>query len=197
MPAPPSPKRLPSADRRAQILEASAALFIQRGFETVTMGDIAQTLGISRPTVYSYFSSPEAVLDALLQERLDALLKRLDPLLCGKPGEARAAPGVIEAVFRCLQKERDTVALLHSGGGPSFQARRHAFLNDLGARLHLQPDLSVRRHPNVLWIVTTLLDALAFRAAQGGGAHDDLARDVGTFVQGGLRAFQHDDPDPR
>ncbi|EYB69282.1 TetR family transcriptional regulator [Deinococcus phoenicis] len=190
-------KRLPSADRRQQILDVSARLFVERGYEAVTMGEIARALGVSRPTIYSYFTSTEAVLDVLLQERLHDLLGRLEPLLSGarmRPAPGAEPPSLIAAVFRFLLGECDTLALLHSGGGPTFQARRSAFLNDLGARLQLNPALQIRRNPALLLIVTTLLDSLAFRAATDPGVDtEQLVRSLDAFVRGGVGPWL-DDP---
>lgn len=199
MSAVPVRKRLPSADRRRQILEAGARLFVERGYEAVTMGDIAASLGISRPAIYSYFTSPESILDALLDERLHALLARLEPVLAAfRPGpDGGPAPaGGIETLFRLLLGECDTLALLHSGSGPGFRARRHAFLDEFGARLSLDPDLPVRRHAHLLLVVTTLLDGLAHRAATDPDVDPEhLARIVALFVRGGAREVaEHDTP---
>ncbi|GAA5513903.1 hypothetical protein Dcar01_02652 [Deinococcus carri] len=170
----------------------SARLFVERGYEAVTMGDIASALGISRPTVYSYFASTEAVLEALLAERLRALLERLEPLLGSLDPLSPPAgcPSPLVAIFRFLLGERDTLALLHSGGGPSFRARRHAFLNELGARLQLHPGLHIRRYPALLLIVTTLLDGLAFRATTDPSVDtEQLVESLDTFVRSGVRPW--------
>lgn len=179
-------KRLSSADRRQQILTVGTQLFVERGYEAVTMGDIAAALGVSRPTIYSYFTSTEAVLDALLTERLDDLLGRLEPLLAGSSAQS-GQPNLIETVFCFLLEERETLALLHSGGGPSFRARRHAFLNALGTRIPLNPDLHVRRNPALLLILTTLLDSLAFRAATDPDIdREEVIHTLNAFVRCGL-----------
>ncbi|WP_051935475.1 TetR/AcrR family transcriptional regulator [Deinococcus sp. YIM 77859] len=178
-------RRLPSADRRQQILDVSARLFVERGFEAVSMGDIARALGVSRPTIYSYFTSTEGVLAALLDERLHALLARLGPLLAARAGQ----PDLIEAVFSFLRGEEDTLALLHSGSGASFQARRHAFLDDLGARLRHNPDLLAPHDPLLLLIITTLLDSLAYRVVTDPAVDAErLGRTLGAFVRGGVRS---------
>ncbi|KEF34592.1 TetR family transcriptional regulator [Deinococcus sp. RL] len=188
MPSPAFPavrKRLPSEDRRQQILEVSARLFVERGFEAVGMGDIAQVLGVSRPTVYSYFTSPEGVLEALLDERLRDLLARLEPLLSAQAGQ----PGLIEGVFHFLLGERDTLALLHSGTGAGFQVRRRGFLDDLAARLRGHPGLLAGQDPDLLLLITTLLDALAHRTVTDPALDAGrLARTLGTFVRGGVQA---------
>lgn len=160
------------------------------------MGDIAQALGVSRPTIYSYFTSTEDVLDALLDERLHALLVRLEPLLTAKAGQ----PGLIETVFDFLLGEQETLALLHSGTGASFQARRHAFLNDLGTRL--QQNLGPLAHldPTLLLLITTLLDSLTYRVMTDAGIEAKLlARTLGSFVRGGVQAVLEErapKPDP-
>lgn len=196
MPVPEHRRRLPSADRRQQILEVSARLFVERGYEAVTMGDIAAALGVSRPTIYSYFTSTEAVLDELLAGRLHDLLRRLEPLLRGlkpRPSPDTDQPHPIETVFQFLLEERETLALLHSGGGPTFRERRHAFLDQLGVRLQLDPDLHVRRNPALLLILTTLLDGLAFRAIADPRVDTaQLFRGLGAFVRGGLRSSREE-----
>ena len=182
-------KRLPSADRRQQILRVAAELFVERGFEAVTMGDISAALGISRPTIYSYFPSTETLLDALLDERLHHLLGRLTPLLRSlRPPPNNDPVGPLADIFRLLLTERETLALLHSGGGPTVRARRHAFLGGLGAHLELHPDLPVRRDPDLLLIVTTLLESVAHRAATDPEIDArNLATTVARFVRGGAQ----------
>lgn len=184
-------KRLPSADRRQQILSAGAQLFVERGYEAVTMGDIATALGISRPTIYSYFTSTEAILDALLNERLDHLRTRLEPLITELRPQATEGPTVVETVFRFLVKERETLALLHSGGGPLFQSRRRMILNELANHPQFDPGQLRDTNPYALTLITTLLDSLAFRAIMDPTIDEDaLARTLGAFVRNGIPALQ-------
>ena len=46
-----------------KILEASWRLFQRHGFKKVSMADIAEAAGISKPTLYASFSNKEAVID--------------------------------------------------------------------------------------------------------------------------------------
>lgn len=75
--SPSTARRLSAENRREQILRSAEALFVERGFEGVSMADIALALGTSRPTVYTYFPSTEAILDALLAERLEQFPERI------------------------------------------------------------------------------------------------------------------------
>ncbi len=48
------------------ILERSAALFAARGYAATTMQDIADALGLSRPSLYHYFRSKDEILAHLI-----------------------------------------------------------------------------------------------------------------------------------
>ncbi len=185
-----SRRRLPSADRRQQILDASLDLFVARGFEAVSMADVAFRLGVSRPTVYSYFGATEALLDALLSQRLRALWERLSPLLPADPGE----PLDFAGLFRFLLGERETLSLLHSGGGPGFHSRRRAFLKELGERLDAQRAPAPARTPSLLLLLTALLDALAFSALDPEVDARALSATLAVFLQGGLRQLLETPP---
>ena len=49
------------------ILERAAGIFADRGFQGTTIGDIAEAMDMSRPAVYHYFESKEALLEALVE----------------------------------------------------------------------------------------------------------------------------------
>jgi AcrR family transcriptional regulator len=51
--------------RREQILDAAAAVFLDRGLAEATMADVAEAAGVAKGTVYLYFESKSAVLTAL------------------------------------------------------------------------------------------------------------------------------------
>jgi len=48
------------------ILEKSKELFLRNGFKTVGMDDIAQSLHISKKTIYQYFPSKDDLVKAVL-----------------------------------------------------------------------------------------------------------------------------------
>lgn len=48
--------------RREQLLVAAESVFAGKGYADTTMADIAEAAGVTRPTVYAYFSSKDDVL---------------------------------------------------------------------------------------------------------------------------------------
>jgi AcrR family transcriptional regulator len=53
-----------------KILAAAQRLLFQHGYRKVTMSDIAEAAGISRPTLYAEFPNKDAVLTALVERHL-------------------------------------------------------------------------------------------------------------------------------
>jgi AcrR family transcriptional regulator len=75
----PSYKRLQVDERRQQLLEAGATLFGERGYEEISMRDIAHAAGVSKPLLYHYFRSKTELFKAALAENAAALQAAIEP----------------------------------------------------------------------------------------------------------------------
>jgi len=58
-------RRMSVEERREQIVNAAATLFDKHGYAAVSVDDIAEVIGIAKPTLYYYFSSKTDILDAI------------------------------------------------------------------------------------------------------------------------------------
>ncbi len=187
--SPTARRRLPSADRRQQILDGSELLFTRQGFEAISMGDIAAHLNISRPTVYAYFTSTADILGELLDLRLTEFEERLAPLL----RDLHAQPRPFATILSQLIQERPLLTLLQSGSGPAFNERRLAVFHDLERRLHqhVTPPVGRERVPYLLTCLTLLLQATATHAITANLTTEQteiLCSTLDRFVQAGLHA---------
>ena len=85
--------RLDPAQRREQILDAANALFAERGYDEVSVEDIASSAGVARGLVHHYFGGRKQVYIALL-ERLGAVREEQLPPPVGRSARARVADNV-------------------------------------------------------------------------------------------------------
>ncbi|MDP9764091.1 TetR/AcrR family transcriptional regulator [Deinococcus enclensis] len=190
----PRRRRLQAQDRRTQILDQAAALFIERGFEGVSMADIALALHTSRPTIYTYFPSTEAILAELLDRRLEHLPERLAQHLHTEDLTA------FSELFQAIVQESELLKLLHSGGGPQFRSRRAEFLSALQSRLNLEqlPGLkgeTLNAHPLLLPLLLDLITQVAYRQVTDPAPDPDgLLPLLNTFIRGGVHAVAAHDP---
>ena len=62
----PTRKRMPRAQREAQILTVAEQVFAERGYQATTMEDVAERVGVTKPLIYEYFGSKEGLLSACI-----------------------------------------------------------------------------------------------------------------------------------
>ena len=59
------------AARRAQIIEAAIACFLERGYTNTSVSDIIKASGLSSGSIYSHFTGKEDILVSAINERLE------------------------------------------------------------------------------------------------------------------------------
>jgi AcrR family transcriptional regulator len=64
--------------KRRQIVEGARTIFLERGFEGASMGEIARCAGVSKGTLYVYFQNKEQLFCAIME---DERRSHLVPLL--------------------------------------------------------------------------------------------------------------------
>lgn len=175
--------RMRPEERRQQILNVALDLFAQRGFEEVTIGDIAAAMDIVRPTIYIYFASTNAILDAIFEDLLNSYWQKIEPIISNNQG--MPTPQTISQIFRIILNEPHMLAILRCGG-PSFQRKRHAqFDKKLNELLDIHSDK--KQNPYLRPILGSLIEGLAYWAVHE-KEHDTeaLIQALENFVSHGL-----------
>src|SRR6478735_1429077 len=93
MTPPPTYTRLDPAERRAQILDAANTLFAERGYEGVSIDDIAKEAGVTRGLIHHYFGGRKEVYIAMI-ERLETIREEDLRAPVGRSAHARVADSV-------------------------------------------------------------------------------------------------------
>lgn len=79
----------PTRSRRTlvetEILRAAARVFDDKGIGTAGLQDVADYLDTSRPSIYHYFKSKDALLERLVSDLLDSVERSLDAALSADP----------------------------------------------------------------------------------------------------------------
>jgi AcrR family transcriptional regulator len=63
------------ADARRAILDATEALIVTDGLDAFSMRRLAERCGYTAPTIYHYFGDKQTLIDALVEERCQVLLR--------------------------------------------------------------------------------------------------------------------------
>lgn len=67
-------RRVPRVERERQMLTVAEQIFAERGYQAVSMDEIAERVGISKPMIYEYFGSKEGLLVACIRQARAELL---------------------------------------------------------------------------------------------------------------------------
>jgi AcrR family transcriptional regulator len=133
----PAYSRLNVDQRRAQILEAGTALFAEHAYEEISMREIAQAAGVSKPLLYHYFPSKIDLFKAAVSDAAMELQQLIEASRSGGAAEQLASTldaylGWIEAHARTWRKLMQSAATLPEAGEivEGFRARTTRMLLD-------------------------------------------------------------------
>lgn len=85
---------------KEEIVKRALNDFMQYGFKTFTMDDLASKMGISKKTLYEHFPSKNDLVEAVLDYALDMSCKNVDAFVQGDVS-------VIENVYRNQEKVKE------------------------------------------------------------------------------------------
>jgi AcrR family transcriptional regulator len=164
---------------RSLIADAAARLFAERGYEQVTVSDVARAADVSEQTVYNYFPAKEN----LVLDQDEALRDRLVQLVRDRPPGVSPAAAIRDEALAFVDGIAPMPAEQVRGGLGSLAAvspavrrlslemtDRHAAAI-AGAMMRAEPDanpLLVRMRANALaWVFQTITDETGRRCRAG------------------------------
>ena len=82
---------------RERIIDFAGRVFAERGYETVGLEEVAEAAGLARRTLYNYFKSKGALLEAVLEPAFQAGQQQVDAIALET--DTRAAVRKVIEVF--------------------------------------------------------------------------------------------------
>ncbi|WP_457679767.1 TetR/AcrR family transcriptional regulator [Thermovibrio sp.] len=97
-------------EREREILSKAKSLFSQKGFYSLTVSDIVDSLGIARGTFYIYFKNKNHIYKRVLEESVNQIESSLKLLPKENPlGQLREN---LSAVLKLIDEDRETARLI-------------------------------------------------------------------------------------
>lgn len=170
------PRKWPIQERSRQtvraILEATAQVLVQLGYEGTTTGAVVLRAGVSIGTLYQYFPNKESLVAALIEQHVEQVLDMLEIALRGHVDDT--LEGTLRAVVQASLEAHRLQPELHKVLTEQVPRKgRLAEALNVGGRLTmmLQLDLS-RRLPHLpesrlrllAFVLETTIEALTHRA---------------------------------
>ncbi|MBO3115481.1 TetR/AcrR family transcriptional regulator [Winogradskyella sp. DF17] len=89
-----------------KIIHTSAELFLNLGFKSVTMDDIANTMGISKKTIYVHFPNKTKLVEAVTFHLFDTICNGIDDICDNAPNPIEELYSIKLFVMHHLKNEK-------------------------------------------------------------------------------------------
>ncbi|MER5888562.1 TetR/AcrR family transcriptional regulator [Streptomyces sp. NPDC001941] len=192
----PAYRRLSVAERRAQLLAAALTLFAHRAPEEVSLDDVAEAAGVSRPLVYRYFpGGKQQLYEAALRSAADQLEVCFAEPAAGAPTERLGR--VIDRYLRFVDEHDAGFSALLRGGSVAGTSRTSAIVDEVrraGAEqilVHLgvgEPGPRMRMMVRT-WIAAVEAASLIWLDESEGGAKQPPAEELRDWLVDHLTAL--------
>lgn len=119
-------------ERERLILHAASEVLVEKGYDAMSMEDIASRVGISRAAIYLHFPGKEDLVLALLQRGIETSVERFDALLAEPIAPPEKVRRLIERTYSGAAQPwfQAFTAVMHS---PTFFSRAAEKQKDMGA----------------------------------------------------------------
>jgi AcrR family transcriptional regulator len=97
--------RLSAKQRRAQLVEVASRLFAEHGYHSLSMEQLADAAGVSKPVLYQHFPSKRDLYLALLREAVTDLEGQVRRALDGTTSNRDRVRGAVSAVFDLVEDQ--------------------------------------------------------------------------------------------
>jgi AcrR family transcriptional regulator len=112
------------AERRQEIVEAALHLFQTKGYERTAVQDVMEHLGIAKGTIYHYFRSKEALLEAVIEKIVDENVEQLRDLITTLDGTALEKLQILVAAGNvATNNQADLLEQLHQPANSGMHTR--------------------------------------------------------------------------
>ena len=155
---------------RQAIADAAMGLFVERGFDHVTVGDIARRAGVSEKTVFNYFPTKEDIFFDEVPERLEALTEAVRARL-----PDRSLVETMHELHTTLSRRLASPGFAHFArvieDSPALRAKEVEVMAQFSDHLAATIRKELRLHPADAQIVANLLMSVHWQFFRNARAH--------------------------
>ena len=185
--------------KRERILDAAAVLFSERGYANTRMADIASAVDMKAGSLYYYFDSKEAVLAAVVGDRVGSAVTTLEQVISGDETPVDKIRAAIAGHLEVFDRQSELYSIFIGERFESINSDLAARVDDLGRRYeelwttliadaqragairaNIEPWLTMKA------IVGMCNSTLFWYDGTGRLSPDDVAASFGELVIGGL-----------
>ena len=102
---------MPAAERREQLLQVGRAAFAEKGYDALSVEEIASRAGVTKPIVYEHFGGKEGIYAVILDREVSCLLDSMQVALAA-PGARARVEAAADAFLSYIEERPDGFRVL-------------------------------------------------------------------------------------
>ncbi|GAA3953626.1 TetR/AcrR family transcriptional regulator [Gordonia caeni] len=106
--------RLPRSARRRQLLDAASEIFVERGYHSAGMDEIASAAGVSKPVLYQHFPSKLDLYIAVVDSHAEKLVSDVNRALLTTTDNHQRVRAAVGAFFDFIDEDNSGYRLIFS-----------------------------------------------------------------------------------
>jgi len=110
-------------ERRKEIIEMAQKLFLEKEYESTSLNDVVAALGVAKGTVYHYFASKEALLDAVVENMTEQYLSKVRSKALGMKAISLEKLKALNKAMNVSSDWKHTLENLHRSGNMGLHLR--------------------------------------------------------------------------
>jgi AcrR family transcriptional regulator len=104
--------RMPRSARRLQLMDAASEIFVERGYHSAGMDEIAVHAGVSKPVLYQHFPSKLDLYLAVLDLHAESMVNRVTGALLTSTDNRHRVRSAVEAFFDFIDEDNQGYRLI-------------------------------------------------------------------------------------
>lgn len=104
--------RMPRSARRLQLLDAASEIFVERGYHSAGMDEIAVHAGVSKPVLYQHFPSKLDLYLAVLDSHAESMVNRVTGALLSSTDNRHRVRAAVQAFFDFIDEDSQGYRLI-------------------------------------------------------------------------------------
>ncbi len=183
-------RRVGRAERERQILDAAVAVFGERGYQTTSMDQVAERVGVTKPVLYTHFGSKHGLLLACIARARAELLEVTSAAAASASTPEEMLRRGTLAFFDYLERQAPAWTVLYSesaAAGDALEEIRSQQTDFIAALLAVQaPHADAQRLTGWAQVIVGACERLALWRARAGVTSEQATDHLMDLVWTGL-----------
>ncbi len=128
-------KKLPAAARRAQLIEIGRSVFAEKGYEAVSVEEIAQRAKVSKPVLYNHFGGKEGLYAVIVDREIEHVVRVISEAIAEGTPRARVEKAALAFLMYVKDHPNGFKVLSHDAPKSEGEATMTSLLNDVAQRV--------------------------------------------------------------